>query len=196
VGVKVTRGAARVEVRRSSQEITAHAGLVLVRELAARLGLQGLLDGLSVKRRRRGFSPAQAVLAIVETLVAGGDCLEDSRLLGADGARSGCAATGCPTPQRWGAFCAASTSATSPSSTWCSTRCSSECTRWSNAAGRSRSTSMRATWRPTGRRARARARGAPTLAPAVLLHRGDRRVAGREAQKRPRRRPDGCARLP
>lgn len=104
MGVKVTRGAARVEVRRSSQEITAHAGLVLVRELAARLGLQGLLDGLTVKRRRRGFSPAQAVLAIVETLVAGGDCLEDSRLLGADGAQERLRGHGLPDPTTLGRF--------------------------------------------------------------------------------------------
>ena len=87
MGVKVTAGPARVEVRRSSQEITAHAGLVLVRELAATLGLRELLDRLTVKRRRRGFSPAQAVMAIVETLAAGGDCLDDSKLLRADRAQ-------------------------------------------------------------------------------------------------------------
>lgn len=87
MGVKVTAGPARVEVRRSSQEITAHAGLVLVRELAAGLGVHGLLDRLTVKRRRRGFSPAQAVMAIVETLIAGGDCLDDSRLLRGDRAQ-------------------------------------------------------------------------------------------------------------
>jgi len=59
----------------------------LVRELAARLGVGGLLDRLTVKRRRRGFLPAQAVMAIVETLAAGGDCLDDSRLLRADRAQ-------------------------------------------------------------------------------------------------------------
>jgi hypothetical protein len=85
--VKVTAGPARVEVRRSSQEVTAHAGLVLVRELAARLGVGELLDRLTVKRRRRGFSPGQAVMAIVETLAAGGDCLDDSKLVRADRAQ-------------------------------------------------------------------------------------------------------------
>jgi hypothetical protein len=55
--VKVTAGPARVEVVRSSQEITAHSGLVLVRELAARLGVCELLERFTVKRRRRGFSP-------------------------------------------------------------------------------------------------------------------------------------------
>ena len=87
MGVKVTAGPARVEVRRSGQEMTAHAGLVLVRELAARLGVGELLDRLTVKRRRRGFSPAQAVMAIVDTLAAGGDCLEDSKLLRGDRAQ-------------------------------------------------------------------------------------------------------------
>jgi hypothetical protein len=102
--VKVTAGPARVEVRRSSQEITAHAGLVLVRELAARLGLGELLGRLTVKRRRRGFSPAQAVMGIVETLVAGGDCLDDSRLLRADHAQQRLRGHGLPEATTLGRF--------------------------------------------------------------------------------------------
>src|SRR5215217_3100944 len=104
LGVKVSAGPARVEVRRSSQEITAHAGLVLVRELAARLGLRELLDRLTVKRRRRGFSPAQAAMAIVETLVAGGDCLDDSRLLRGDRAQQRLRGHPLPDPTTLGRF--------------------------------------------------------------------------------------------
>jgi hypothetical protein len=102
--VKVTAGPARVEVVRSSQEITAHSGLVLVRELAARLGVCELLERLTVKRRRRGFSPAQAVMAIVETLTAGGDCLEDSRLLRADKAQERLRGHALPDPTTLGRF--------------------------------------------------------------------------------------------
>jgi hypothetical protein len=101
---KVTAGSARVQVVRSSQEITAHSGLVLVRELAARLGVGELLDRLTVKRRRRGFSPAQAVMAIVETLAAGGDCLEDSRLLRSDPAQERLRGHGLPDPTTLGRF--------------------------------------------------------------------------------------------
>jgi Transposase DDE domain group 1 len=104
LGVKVTAGPARVEVRRSSQEITAHAGLVLVRELAAGLGLGELLDRLTVKRRRRGFSPARAAMAIVETLAAGGDCLDDSRLLRADRAQERLRGHGLPEATTLGRF--------------------------------------------------------------------------------------------
>jgi hypothetical protein len=102
--VKVTAGPARVEVVRSSQEITAHAGLVLVRGLAAKLGVYELLDRITVKRRRRGFSPSQAVMAIVETLAAGGDCLDDSRLLRADRAQQRLRGHALPDPTTLGRF--------------------------------------------------------------------------------------------
>jgi Transposase DDE domain group 1 len=164
LGVKVTAGPARVEVRRSSQEITAHAGLVLVRELAARLGVGELLDRLTVKRRRRGFSPAQAVMAIVETLVAGGDCLDDSRLLRADRAQERLRGHALPEATTLGRFLRRFNIGHIAQLIGCSTYSSTGCTRWSGAAARSRSTSTRALSRRTVRRARARARAAPTPA--------------------------------
>jgi hypothetical protein len=84
--------------------MTAHAGLVLVRELASRLGVGELLDRLTVKRRRRGFSPAESVMAIVETLVAGGDCLDDSKLLRADRAQERLRGHGLPVATTLGRF--------------------------------------------------------------------------------------------
>jgi hypothetical protein len=44
-----------------------HAGLVLVRALAERLGLPALLEEITIKQQKRGYSPAQA---LCETLVA------------------------------------------------------------------------------------------------------------------------------
>jgi hypothetical protein len=82
--VKITAQSALVQIAPSSQQITSHAGLVLVRELADRLGLAELLNRITVKRRRRGYSPAQAVLSLCETLIAGGECLDDAALLRAD----------------------------------------------------------------------------------------------------------------
>jgi Transposase DDE domain group 1 len=102
--VKVTAVPERIQVRRSSQEITAHAGLVLVRELAARLGVHELLDRLTVKRRRRGYRPAQAALAICETLVAGGERLDDARLLQADSAQERLRGHALPDPTTLGRF--------------------------------------------------------------------------------------------
>jgi hypothetical protein len=69
--VKLTERSALVEIVASGQRITAHAGLVLVRELADRLGVGELLDRVTVKKRRRGYSPAQAMLALCEVLIAG-----------------------------------------------------------------------------------------------------------------------------
>ena len=79
--VKVAGRSALLQIAPSTQQITPHAGLVLVRALAERLGLPALLDEITVKKRRRGYSPAQATLALCETLIAGGECLEDAALL-------------------------------------------------------------------------------------------------------------------
>jgi len=84
--------------------ITAHAGLVLVRELASRLGLAGLLDRVTVKERRRGYSPAQAILALCETLIAGGECLDDVALLRGDRAQELLRGHGLPDPTTLGRF--------------------------------------------------------------------------------------------
>ena len=61
-----------VLVAASTQQLTSHGGLVLVRELASRLGVGELLDRVTVKKRGRGYSPAQAILGLCETLIAGG----------------------------------------------------------------------------------------------------------------------------
>lgn len=104
--VKVTGRSALVQVAASSQQITAHAGLVLVRELTQMLGLFELLDEITVKKRRRGYSPAQAILALCETLIAGGDCLDDVALLRADSAQELLRGHGLPDPTTLGRFLA------------------------------------------------------------------------------------------
>lgn len=93
-----------VQVAPSTQQITAHAGLVLVRELAERLGLAELLDGITVKKRRRGYSPAQTILALCETLIAGGECLDDAALLRADSAQELLRGHAVPDPTTLGRF--------------------------------------------------------------------------------------------
>jgi hypothetical protein len=76
----VTERSALVQVSSSTQRITAHAGLVLVRELAERLGVPESLDQITVKKRDCGYSPAQSVLALCKTLIVGGECLDDAAL--------------------------------------------------------------------------------------------------------------------
>lgn len=104
--VKVTERSVLVRVAPSTQEITSHAGLVLVRELAEALGLPELLDAITVKKRRRGYSPSQAILALCETLIAGGECLDDVALLRADSAQEQLRGHALPDPTTLGRFLA------------------------------------------------------------------------------------------
>ncbi len=102
--VTVTERSALVQIAQSTQRITAHAGLVLVRELADRLGVGELLGRVTVKKRRRGYSPAQVILALCETLIAGGECLDDVALLRADSAQELLRGHGLPESTTLGRF--------------------------------------------------------------------------------------------
>ena len=93
--VKVTERSALVQVAASTQQLTSHAGLVLVRELAGRLGIAELLDRVTVKKRKRGYSPAQAILGLCETLIVGGECLDDIAFLRGDSAQEGGSVVAC-----------------------------------------------------------------------------------------------------
>jgi Transposase DDE domain group 1 len=104
--VKVTGRSALVEVAASTQLITSYSGLVLVRELAERLGLPVLLDRITVKKRRRGYSPSEAILALCETLIAGGECLDDATLLRADQGQERLRGHPVPDPTTLGRFLA------------------------------------------------------------------------------------------
>jgi hypothetical protein len=66
-------------------DVTARAGLALVAEAVRAVGLDAAVDEhLSVRERDRGYSEAEKVEAIVLLQAAGGDCVEDIRLLSAD----------------------------------------------------------------------------------------------------------------
>src|SRR5450631_3143913 len=80
----------RIEVRADDPSLTGHGGLVVIGDLAERLGLLELIDGelarerraRPVKTRRRGVSPGGLVLALAECQLVGGaffDHLEDQR---------------------------------------------------------------------------------------------------------------------
>lgn len=104
--VKLAGRSALVQVAPSTQQMTAHAGLVLVRELAASLGVGELLDLVTVKKRARGYSPAEQALALCETLIAGGECLDDAALLRADVAQQQLRGYAIPDPTTLGRFLA------------------------------------------------------------------------------------------
>ena len=102
--MKVTERSALVQVVASTQQLTSHAGLVLVRELIGRLGVGELLDRVTVKKRSRGYSPAQAILGLCETLIAGGECLDDVAVLRGDSAQELLRGYGLPEATTLGRF--------------------------------------------------------------------------------------------
>lgn len=104
--VKLAGRSALVQIAPSTQQLTAHAGLVLVRELAGSLGVAELLDQVTVKKRARGYSPAQQVMALCETLIVGGECLDDVALLRADAAQEQLRGHSLPDPTTLGRFLA------------------------------------------------------------------------------------------
>ena len=55
--------------------LTAHAGLALVGELVARIGLVEGIDAAlgHLKSRRRGLSPGEFVVSMAESVLAGGE---------------------------------------------------------------------------------------------------------------------------
>ena len=65
--------------------LSSHAGLVLVKDFAERLGLSSLVNSeVRVKQRQRGYSEAEAIMGLVYNLVAGGSCLSDLDVLRGD----------------------------------------------------------------------------------------------------------------
>jgi hypothetical protein len=88
--VNGARRLGRIEVRADDPSLTADGGLVVIGDLAERLGLLELIDGeiaqerraRPVKTRRRGASPAELVVSLAECQLVGGACfdhLEDQR---------------------------------------------------------------------------------------------------------------------
>jgi hypothetical protein len=67
------------------EQLTSHAGVTLVHELATRLGIEQIVDEeLQVKQRERGYSEGQAIGALVHNLLLGGQCLSDLEVLRGD----------------------------------------------------------------------------------------------------------------
>jgi hypothetical protein len=66
-------------------DLTAHAGLTLVAETMLALGLDAAVEeGLRLRVRQRGFAEYAKLQALVLRLAAGGECVEDVRLLAGD----------------------------------------------------------------------------------------------------------------
>jgi hypothetical protein len=58
------------------EQLTSHAGTVLVEDFARRLGVEQVLDEeLGVKVRERGYSEGQALKGLVYNLIVGGGAI-------------------------------------------------------------------------------------------------------------------------
>ena len=67
------------------EQLTSHAGTVLLQDFAQRLGVERLLDeALQVKERERGYGEGQAIRGLVYNLVLGGEHLSDLEVLRGD----------------------------------------------------------------------------------------------------------------
>jgi len=79
----------KYKVSTTKQAITSFAGLPLLLGMARSLGLEEELNALPIKKRERGYSPAETTLALMGLLQAGGAALDDVSLLrGDEGLRS------------------------------------------------------------------------------------------------------------
>jgi len=68
-----------------NEQLTSHAGTVLLHDFAQRLGVERLLDEeLSVKTRERGYGEGQAIGGLVYNLVLGGEHVSDLEVLRGD----------------------------------------------------------------------------------------------------------------
>jgi hypothetical protein len=67
------------------EQLTSHAGTVLLQDFAHRLGVEHVLDEeLQVKVRERGYSEGQAIGGLVYNLILGGAQLSDLEVLRGD----------------------------------------------------------------------------------------------------------------
>lgn len=67
------------------EQLTSHAGTVLVQDFAQRLGVEDILDAeLQVKTRARGYEESEAVRGLIYNLILGGEHLSDLEVLRGD----------------------------------------------------------------------------------------------------------------
>ena len=89
-------------------DLTAHAGLTLVSETMLALGLDQLVsDRLQLRERRRGYDEFDKVHAVVLIQAAGGECVEDVRVLARDAGLGRLLARPLPSPDALHDFLAA-----------------------------------------------------------------------------------------
>lgn len=84
MNVNVIGKAGQFNISFEAVTMSNHAGIILLREFAQRLGVEALLNQLQIKQRERGYSEADSILSPVWSQILGGDCLSDLNVLRGD----------------------------------------------------------------------------------------------------------------
>ena len=75
----------KYKVSTTKQAVTSFAGLPLLLGMAKSLGLEEKFNALPIKKRARGYSPAEAAFTLMGLMQAGGVALDDVSILRGDG---------------------------------------------------------------------------------------------------------------
>src|ERR1035437_4669841 len=74
----------RYKLSTTKAAVTSFAGLPMVLGMGKSLGLEEALNGLPLKERDRGYSPAESIFSLMGLIQAGGVALDDISLLQGD----------------------------------------------------------------------------------------------------------------
>ena len=103
--MSINRSARAFTVSTTSRNLTAHAGAVLIRAAAHAVGLgTSIAANLCLKRRARGFTEAESILAMAEAVALGASCLDDLAIARSDRAQEELRGFAVPAPQTAGSF--------------------------------------------------------------------------------------------
>ena len=103
--MSINRSARVLTVSTTDRNLTAHAGAVLIRAAAHAVGLgSSIATHLRLKKRARGLTEAQSILATAEAVALGATCLDDLAIARADHAQEELRGFAVPAPQTAGSF--------------------------------------------------------------------------------------------
>ena len=85
MNTKILGRASKFNICVRQMKLTAHAGIVLLKDFVERIELPELIDcQLCLKERERGYSESENLLALCWNLILGGDSLRDLNVLRGD----------------------------------------------------------------------------------------------------------------
>lgn len=80
----ITKNLDKFKVSTTRQAITSFAGLPLMLGMARSLGLEDRINALPLKKRARGYKPAESAFTLMGLIQSGGEALDDVSLLKGD----------------------------------------------------------------------------------------------------------------